>query len=157
MEKLKLQSHDLKKLLPPHKELSDDAKAVFYSHWYYSAIRLVCSLDAFNSAEAICEKLHLPRSKVKKVLEFLTLHGLCVEKDGKLGPGPQSTHVGADSLLAARHHANWRERAVNRMDTMKAEELFFTSPVTIAAADIPKVRKLLVTTIEDAFKIICGS
>jgi uncharacterized protein (TIGR02147 family) len=152
--KLRAQAATLKDLIPPATELSAEAKSIFYSQWYYSAIRMLSSLERYHSADAIADRLGLPRAKVNVALEFLLRHGLCVEEAGKLRMGAQSTHVGNDSPLVTRHHVNWRERGIACVENMRDDELFFTSPVSIARKDVPRVRKVLVQAIEDAFKII---
>ena len=153
-QKIRAQASTLKDLLPPQKELSEEAKSVFYSQWYYSAIRILSSVEQYQSAEALARRLELPRAKVKDILDFLVRHGLCEERDGKFIMGPQSTHLGASSPLVTRHHANWRERSIFQLEKMREDELFFTSPISIATKDLQRVRKILVAAIEDAFKVI---
>ena len=154
LEKLRAQSKDLKARMPAKKEMSEESAAIFYSHWYYSAIRMLSSLDGFHTPDQIAKRLQLPSKKVRHALDFLVRVGLCTEKNGRYDIGPQSTHLAADAAMITRHHVNWRERAIQAADHMKDDELFFTSPVTIAAKDIGKVRAVLVAAIEDAFKIV---
>lgn len=151
---LKKRSKELKARIPPQTELSEEAKAIFYSQWYYSGVRLLTSIDGFNSVDTISSRLQLPRNTVKRVLDFLVITGLCIEHKGKFKMGPQSTHIGSDSPLVSRHHQNWRQKAIERADRISGDELIFTSPVSISRDAIPEVRKKLVRTIEDCFKII---
>jgi len=152
--KIRKQSKDLKSRLPAQAELSEEAKAIFYSQWYYSGIRLLTSISGFNSPEKISEYLAIPRSTVKQVLDFLVATGLCISEGGKYRMGPQSTHLEAVSPLVARHHQNWRLKSIERTDRLGAEELLFTSPVSISKEGIPEVRKILVNAVESCFKII---
>lgn len=152
--KLKKERLELKEILPPQIEMSEHSKSLFYSQWYYSGIRLLTSIEGFDTVESIAERFKLPSAKVKKVIELLLAQGLCVEKNGKLALGPQSTHLEANSLLVSRHHSNWRQKSIVHMENMKSDELFFTSPVSIAKKDIPRIRKILIDAIENSFKII---
>lgn len=154
MEKLKAQAESLKDRLPPKAELTEEAKAVFYSHWYYSALRMLSAIDGKQTPEEMARHLGLPKQKARAALDFLLRHGLCVEEGGKIRVGAQSTHLGEKHPLVSRHHANWRERAITSLDRQGEHELFFTSPATIGKSDIPKVRKILMDAIEEAFKVI---
>ena len=154
IQSIRRKSKELKNRIPPKTELTEEAKAIFYSQWYYSGARLLTSIDGFNSAEKISERLQIPRITIKRVLEFLHSTGLCVEKNGQYKMGPQSTHLGTDSPLIARHHQNWRLKTIERANQISSHELIFTSPVSIATADIAKVKKVLMGAVEDCFKII---
>jgi uncharacterized protein (TIGR02147 family) len=151
---IRKKSKELKNRIPPQAELTEEAKAIFYSQWYYSGTRLLTSIEGFNSAEKISERLQIPRVTVKRVLEFLLSTGLCVEKNGRYQMGPQSTHLGTESPLIARHHQNWRFKSMEKADAISANELLFTSPVSISKDDIPKVKSVLMASIEECFKII---
>lgn len=137
--------------LPQAATLTDAEKAIFYSVWYYSAIRLLTSIPEFQSVDALSNRLDLPKSLVSQVVEFLLSVGLCVEEDGKLKMGPSRTHIGADSPLIGRHHANWRFKAIERVGRVSKSsesELIFTSPLTIATRDAAEAREILLQAIE---------
>ncbi len=151
---LRKKSQELSQRMPAEGKLNESDQAVFYSHWYYSGIRIASSIKDFQTIESLSELFNLPRSKVKKVVEFLLATGLCVAKDDRITIGPQSTHLGEDSILVSRHHANWRQQAVERLNDTKSDELFFTSPFSIDEKSISKIRAVLVQAITDSFKII---
>ncbi len=154
LSKIRERSKEVRSRIPEQVELDDDAKAAFYSQWYFSGVRLLTSIDQTHSPEAIAQRLQLPRSTVKRVLEFLVSTGLCVEKNGEFHLGPQSTHLGPESPHLSRHHQNWRLKSIEKSDRISKNELMFTCPASISKADFPEVRKVLMNTIEDCFKII---
>ncbi len=154
LAKLRKRSKELKNRIPPKVELTEEAKALFYSQWYYSGTRLLTSIPEYGTPEKIAERLGIPRNTVKQILEFLVSTGLCIHDHGRYRMGPQSTHLDVNSPLIARHHQNWRLKAIERADKVTSKELLFTSPVSISKAAIPEVRKVLVNTIEECFKII---
>jgi uncharacterized protein (TIGR02147 family) len=151
---LRKRSKELKNRIPPQAELSEEAKAVFYSQWYYTGIWVLTSVDGFNTAEKISERLGIARATVKRVLDFLLSTGLCINEDGNYRMGPQSTHLGSESPLVGRHHQNWRLKAIEKADQLNPEEFLFTSPVSISKAAIPEVKKILIQAVESCFKII---
>ncbi len=81
IKELKTKATKIKSRLPKNKqELSFETKALFYSDWFYSGIRLITAIDGFNSPEAIANYFYLPVRKVREVLDFLTENNLCIEK-----------------------------------------------------------------------------
>lgn len=138
--------------LPSDRKLSESEKAIFYSNWFYSAVRLACSLSTTRtSVDTLAERFSIPREKVSEALEFLVATGLCVEDaDGHIRSGPKSTHLEARSPLVSRLHANWRIKAMERHPVLPAEELAFTSPISIEKKDLAVIRELLIQMIEKA-------
>lgn len=154
LEKIRKISHDLSHRVPKDRVLSEAERALFYSNWYYSAIRLLSDIPSTQTAESIASRLNLPRSLVAEALEFLLRVGLVVEERGRLRMGPKRTYLVANSLLVQRHHANWRQQAIARYERMDNErDLALTSPMTLSQDDALRVREVLVKTVEDIMRI----
>lgn len=148
LDELREKSQDLKQRLKQEKQLTDETKAIFYSNWYYSGIRLLTSIQGFQSADEIAEKFQLPLSLVNRVLEFLVQTGLCELQNNKFVFGPKSTHLEASSPLVTRHHMNWRVKGMERMGNLSAEELFLSLPCSISEKAMKEIREELVKCIE---------
>lgn len=134
--------------------LSDRDWAIFYSHWYYSAVRLATSLpsdgpgaSAGHSPRAIAHRLSLPEELVRRVLSFLVQAGLCIGAGEAFRIGPLSTRLEADSPLLSRHHMNWRVKALERMPKREPADLFYSCAMSIHPDDVPRVREILVKAI----------
>lgn len=149
------QSKDLKTRVFEKKALSEEAKAMFYSNWFYSGVRLASSF--LNTPEKLSEYLGVPLPVVHRVLEFLLSHGLVVQTEKGLDMGPAITHVEASSPLASRHHMNWRMQAMKRVDRAGADELFFTFPIVISAATQSQIREVFVQAIEKCMPLVKDS
>jgi uncharacterized protein (TIGR02147 family) len=154
LAELREKSKLLKSRLPPEKEMPEQAKALFYSEWYYSAIRIVTSVESMQTPEAIANSLGLQRQTILRVLDFLLANNLVVFSDGRFQMGPQSTHIGSGELLVSRHHTNWRLKAIEAINAETKENLHFTSPLSISKNDAETVRKLLTQTIDRIFEIV---
>ena len=139
---------ELQNRLPKDLELTDQAKAIFYSSWFYSGIRLLSSIDQFQSVDAMSEHFGLERATIQKAVNFLVEQGLCLRDGGRVLMGPQRTHLGSDSPLIARHHANWRVRGFSRMDQPASQELFFTGPMALSLEAAVQVRQELLNVIK---------
>lgn len=158
LEKMRDQAGDLVNRLPRDQVMNEECKAVFYSSWFYSGVRMVTSISGNDVPGAIAERLHLPIQTVTRVLEFLVANGLCVEDNGKYRVGSQRTHLEASSPLIPRHHINWRLKAMERFDRLSTkDDLVFTAPMTLAKKDVRLVRGLLMETVERVREIAVAS
>ena len=148
--KLRQESEKIKNRVPTYTSMSESDQAVFYSHWFYSAIRLSCGLEDSVTKESISKKLNLPIELVEKVLEFLVSRGLVVQKnDVEFSKGPNSTFLPDSSPLISRHHMNWRQKAIEKHPRLEKYDLSFSAPLTIAKKDIPIIRKIILELIQD--------
>lgn len=157
LERIKEKSESLKERLTKDTVLTEEHNAIFYSHWFYVATKLLSSIPGNYTAEKIAEGLGISLVQIKKALEFLLSVGLCVESDGKIKPGPRNTHLEANSPMVGRHHQNWRMKGFEKMGDMKSTELFLTMPATMSEKDVFILREKIVSFIEDFVKIIDSS
>lgn len=145
---LRKKAQEVRAHLADNRELDEVSQGRFYSSGDYSAVRLASSLPNGKSVEGIADLLGLPRARVAEILEFLLQKGLVVQNTkGELELGPARVHVPASSPFVVSHHRNWRARAALHLEHLTEEELAFTSPLTIAKKDLPKVRSILLEAI----------
>ena len=138
-------------------ELSEEAKLIFYSNWFYSAIRNLTAVPQFQNAEAIAQRLGLPREIAQSAIEFLVERGLCKYENGLLQVGPQRTYVKADSPLVQQHHKNWRLQGFSKMGLKKSDDLFLTVPMSLSVEDAERIKTMLPAWFEEINKIIAPS
>lgn len=150
-------SQNLKHRLKQDKQLTEETKAVFYSNWYYSGIRLLSSIKGFNSEDRIAAYFNLPLSTVNRVLEFLVQTGLCKVENGQYQMGPKSTHLEASSPLVTRHHMNWRVKGMEKMGNLSQDELFLSLPASLSEKAMREIRSELVKTVEHITGLIDNS
>ena len=136
---------EIKNRVKTKKELSDLAKATYYSNWYFVAIRLLVYREDINSIEDILRQVPLPRVKVEQALEFLEEYQLIDNKDGKYSWLGTATHISKDSYLVNRHHQNWRMKSQERLEFAQNEDtdLFFTSPMMIDTETAKDLKKAI--------------
>jgi len=154
---IKDKAQDLKSRLKHDGVLPEEAKAIFYSDWFYSGIRLLTSIEGFDNPDAIAAYFGLSLAKTNKVLEFLTSRGLCVSENGKLKMGPSSTHLEASSPLISRLHTNWRLKAIEKFPSLTSQELCLSMPCSMSESAFKEIRKDLVDCIERITKVIDSS
>lgn len=139
--------------LEEHRVLSDEDRAIFYSSWLYSGIRLYCSIGAGKTLEDICAHFDINRKKALDILDFMTRKELLVAGSGRYKMGSQHTHLPKDSVFNTRSHMNWRTKALQRHENMAEEEIAFTAPMSIAKADFLKIREKIFSCIQESIAI----
>ncbi len=130
-------------------QLSDVDKSIFYSSWIYSALRVLTSLNSHQNIEDLAKHLDLPKAMVSNAMEFLVSRNLCISERGKFKPGHQRTHLESTSPLIARHHTNWRLKAIENFDVISSHELVYTAPLSISQKDAAAFRQKLVKLISE--------
>jgi uncharacterized protein (TIGR02147 family) len=154
LKQIQSQILEIKNRVPESRELSASDSAIFYSSCQYSLIRLMTSIERFQTMEGIASYLDLPISRVHEVLEFLVSRGLCISDRGRLHRTDRNTHIDATSPLVTRHHQNWRTRSLSRLEKMTSEDLAFTAPISLSNADFPEVRAVLLNAISEISKLV---
>jgi uncharacterized protein (TIGR02147 family) len=150
---LEQQKNRLGQRFDGHKELSQEERAIFYSSWLYSAIRVSCDIQGGLTLEDVAARFRLPREKAEEYLTFLAHTGLIVERNGRYQMGEKHVHVPNESPLVVRHHTNWRLQALQSMERRERDELFFTAPMSISVKDFEKIREKLNVFIKETIGI----
>lgn len=146
----KLASHVEKEAFP------EEAKSIFYSNWFYSAVRIATSIPELKSVDALAAHFQLPREKVEAIVTFLLRHQLCVQGEEGLAMGPQSTMLPADSPFINNHRRNWRLKGLELMGS-STEELFYSGVVSLSQQDVKKLRQRYVDLIAETVKLVKDS
>jgi len=151
----KEKAQKLENRLKKETELTDEQRAVFYSSWIYSGVRILASCDDFNDAVAIAGHLNLPRNQVQKVMDFLLTNGLLVQSKGQLALGQKKTFIGSSNLLTVKHHQNWRLQGFNRMVQQDdSKSLFYTGPMSLSHEMAEKLRQELSNLLDHVYKVV---
>jgi len=139
-EKAKILGNQLKK----DKVLTQEVIAQYYSNWPYTGIRNLTALKKINSVDDISSYLNIPRAQVKRVVDFLLKNELCLyDENKKIVPGPQNTHLPAESFMVNFHHQNWRMQGIQKMKQKKSDDLFYSCPMSLSKKTAEKIRKEL--------------
>ncbi len=145
LKALRKQALELVHVVKRDKVLSDSEKAFFYSNWYYSAIAVFSSIRSLQSAAALSARTGLSKQITNQAIDFLVKAGICVDQNGRIEPGTNSTHLESKSPLVSRHHGNWRIKAMERHPNLDQEiEIAYSSPMSISKEDAKKIRSLIV-------------
>lgn len=158
IEQMKRDNSRVSNRIAKDKELSAETKAIYYSSWTYTGVRNLVAVSGFQTSDAIASRLAVSRDVVKKVLEFLLEHELCVRnKAGDITYGPAWTHLDGESPLSRQHQQNWRFRGLNIMEQRRTSDLFFTSPMSMSEEVAKEIREMLPGIIQTVQKKVAPS
>lgn len=157
IEKILEQRQVVAERIQSKNELNAEDQMTYYSTWHFSAVHMMLMIPRFATAPVIATYLQLPLAQVRKILEFLIRIGLAREEGGAYKIGENRIHLGKNSPILLRHHANWRMRGMQAMDRAAEEDLFYSGPICLSESDAKKIKEMLLKFIEDAEKIIAPS
>jgi uncharacterized protein (TIGR02147 family) len=152
-----LKQQDLTRTLVQKDKLDEEDHAIYYSAWYYPAIHVVLSMPRFQTVPELTDYFRLPVTVVQEVLYFLTSRGLAKKEGEKYLVGKVRVHIGKDSAHLIRHHQNLRQKISEQIIRKNNNDLNYSSIVTMAASDMPKVRAVLMKAVEEVRTIIRDS
>lgn len=136
-----------------HKILTEEQRATFFSSWVYSAVFTASAIEAGQTLDQLAQRFSLSRGQMQDIVSFLVQSGLCEEKKGVISIGQNHVHIKNDSPHVLKHHMNWRMKAFQKMDFREPSELFFTSPMSVAAKDFDILREKLNSSIQELIDI----
>jgi uncharacterized protein (TIGR02147 family) len=146
-----------KRLAVDDHELSEEGRTLFYSDRLYMAVWIFSSIPSLQNFDLMADRLSISRARLREIVDFLTRHQICVEDGDRLLTGPTTIHLKPGSPLVARHHTNWRLKAIEKSELLSEEELMFTAPISVSEADFGKLRQLVVDLVSAAAKIVKDS
>lgn len=139
-------------------ELDDATKAIYYSHWAYSAIHMMVSIDRYQKIDTIAERLKLSLAFTQRVLSFLEDKHLVIKsKHERYSIGKTRMHLKADSPLVKSHHQNYRHKAILSLEDENDFNLHYSGVLTLSKKDALKIRALVLKMIADTEEILIPS
>ncbi|MGZ3774097.1 MAG: TIGR02147 family protein [Pseudobdellovibrionaceae bacterium] len=136
------------------KELTPDQQSIFYSSWIYPALHLYCSAGNGKTFEEIKRKFNLETDKLNEILNFLTSSGLCHTQKNHYMSSQVKTLITGASPLWVNNHKNWRIKSMQKSEDVAANEILYTSAMTISRSDFDYIRDELLKTINSFSKRI---
>lgn len=145
----------LKNRLEPRESLGGNDQQAYYSSWVYGALHALSSIPDFQRPEVMSSRLGVSRRITGEALEFLLRSGVLEkDNDGALRTGKAQIHLGADSLMIAKHHTNWRLQAIRNFERGSEGSLHYSSVISISKKDEHLIREKLISMITELKPII---
>ena len=154
IDEILAQRLDLKNRIEIKTTLKKLDQQIYYSSWLYACIHMLIAIPETQTPQAISKYLSLSKEKVIEILEFLEETGLAQKKGSHYEIGVTKIHLTKDSPQIQRHHTNWRMQAIHSIDINNPEDLHYSTVVSMAQSDIPKVKEILIKAIEECRSVI---
>ncbi|MGE3386093.1 MAG: TIGR02147 family protein [Bdellovibrionales bacterium] len=130
-------------------DLSESEQAIYYSSWHYTAVHMCLMIPHLRTKTAISKTLGVSTVAVNRVIEFLISVGLAKDEGDKISSGPARSHLSAESPLVAKHHVNWRMRAIDSLDHIRPRDLHYSLVMSISENAAEKIREILLKAIQE--------
>lgn len=158
LEKIKKDATQISKRVAHEKILSDQQRAVIYSSWIYSAVRLFASMeDKGKTIEQVQERFQISRQRTIDILNFLESTGLVTKENDSYKMGTARTFLEHGSPHALKHHSNWRVKSLQQADEISEKELMFTCPVSLSKKDFEQLREQMAEFIKSFLSVVKDS
>jgi uncharacterized protein (TIGR02147 family) len=143
IDAIQLQKREIRSRMTVTDHIPLESQIRYYSHWVYPYLHLLVRLPGYQTRDRLIEGTPLPRDITEGAVEWMIENGIFAYEKSRLFSKIQVMHLDRQSPLVLGYHQQWRRQAMNRMDLLREENLFFTSPVSLAHADFEKVRALV--------------
>jgi uncharacterized protein (TIGR02147 family) len=134
-----------------HSEL-DLAK--YFSSWIPSAVHLITSSEKFRTVEKISEKLHLPKTETKEILNFLVKMGWVQKRNSDYHYAGGNIHVAKDSPLQSAMQSTRRHLALNSIAVNLQSSVHYSSLFTISRESYDELNSLVADFVQKSAKVI---
>ncbi len=146
--------NEIRERIRVKRTLSLEMQETYYRSWLFAAIHIMLSVPKFRAADAIAKHLGVPTDTVINCLDFLRANGLAKGTNSNLEIGAARIHLSKESPYLAKHHTNWRIRAVTTLDLPRAENLHYSSVISLSRQDALRVREIFLKAIESTEPIL---
>ena len=134
--------------------VSESDQMLYYSSWYYTAIHMCLMVPGLQTKKSISEYLGISIQAVANALGFLKNCGMVEQRGDRFVSGPTRIHLPSESPLIAKHHTNWRMKAIQSLDKRKDEDLHYSLIMSMSAGAAEKMRVILLNAIQEIEPIL---
>ena len=131
--------------------LTEYDKAIFYSTWEYSAIRLSFDIPSVRTVHEVAAKTGIELQKAKMITEFLLEKGLLKQSGEGIQMGPKVVFLNKDSPLIVSRQRAWRSRAAYEMESDNEDNFFYTCPYVASKKTLQSLRAKILKLVEESF------
>lgn len=133
-------------------EISDETKGIYFSSWLYAAVHVCCTIPRLRTRKAIAIELGLPQETVQNALEFLSQNGFVKHGEGQWVPTETWLRLDKQSPHIVKHHANWRQKAIQNLEVQTDEDLHYSGIFSVDARTALRVKDRLLAYLQEQMK-----
>ena len=137
--------------------LSEEDKSVYYSSWQYAAIHIALTIPELRTSEALARYFCVRQKRVAEILEFLCKTGIATRNVDYFVPGTTQIRLGKASHQIIKHHANWRNQAIDSLEREEISDLHYSAVVSLSEQDVLKLKNEILEFIKKTLATIHAS
>lgn len=138
-------------------QISQENRERFYSNYLYCALHVLVSIPSINTIPALARCLHLSEDQISEALNFLIRIGLIKKNGAQFEALAQNIHLEDGNPLINRHHTHWRLHTINNFNNTQIEGIHYSSAVSLAKADVVKIKSALLACLKENLASIAKS
>ena len=135
-------------------DLNASEQMTYYSSWHFTAVHMCLLIPDLRTKRAMSAFLGIQPGAVSRVLDFLLNCGLAHQKGDEFISGSARLHLPADSPLVAKHHTNWRMRAIESLDHVRESDLHYSLVMSVSKEAAEEIRSTLLKAIQETEPIL---
>ncbi len=125
------------------------SQATYYSSWHYAAVHILITIAQYQTKEAIAAYFKVSKKRIAEIIEFLDSVGL-IQIDGpQVKSGVARIFLGSDSPMIAKHHTNWRMRAIDSLDQEPTSAVHLSTLLSVSKKDVLRMKEQIIKSIEE--------
>ena len=148
---------NIKKRLEVDSSISLKDRERFYSSYIYGAVHVLAAIKKFKTVDALSDALRFSRSRTQEIVEFMLRIGVLKEENGNLSPGSSHVHLGNDSELILKHHANWRLHTLSNLQFLDKDDLHYSACLSLSRDDAFRVKESMLQNLKANVDIVSAS
>jgi len=137
--------------------LTNEDQVLYYSSWQYAAVHMALLNPNLRTLDELNSYFELPLTRLIAVLDFLVTKKLAKVRAGRYEVLKPVLHLGRDSPLLAKHHANWRLRAIESIESSNHENFHYSGVISVSADDFEWIKSRLADVLEEAIQRLKNS
>jgi hypothetical protein len=132
-------------------------QSIYYSSWHFAAVHIALTIPSLRTIGSLMEALRIPKKRLEEVLEFLCLAKLVIEKNGSFIVLDKHIRIGQSSHNIIKHHTHWRQQAIESLERETANDLHYSSVISLSEADLKEVKEKILQFIQEFLQKIKSS
>lgn len=128
-------------------EISEETRGIYYSSWLYAATHVATTVPELRKLSALRDYLGVNNDVLLKVLQFLENHNLVKRQGEQFFPTQEWIRLDRQSPHILKLHHNWRNKAIQNIETQKEEDLHFSGVYSLDEKTAASIREELLDSI----------
>lgn len=157
IEKLRVQNESIENLGPTPERILLEEALLYYSNWMHQAVHILATLPGGVGVQDIARRLHVSEKMVQEACENLLGLRLLERAENRFCSTKKNIHLQRNSPLCATNHANWRHRALLKMQEPADQNIHYTAIHGLSRADAEKIRLLILELVEKTRALVAPS